>query len=81
MARCCHKADIESVFAVLVENVEVFRSKGYSNNTYFLYSYVVVQFFVHIPYYSSVGHCIVYFTSGIPQPSTDRRNHLHTFFL
>ena len=59
----------ESVFALsFKENVEVFGSKGWTNSTHSLY---ICLWCAHINRisYIGVGHCIVYFTSGIPQPS------------
>ena len=58
---------IESVFAVLQENVEVFKNEGWTNDTHSLFAYgrwhTVFQC-VLSPYRSSVGISIVYFRSG-----------------
>ena len=58
---------IESVFAVLQENVEVFKNEGRTNDTH----YLLVNGGEHIdfqcvlsPYHSGVGISIVYFRSG-----------------
>ena len=57
----------ESVFAVLQENVEVFKNEGWTNDTHSLFAYgrwhTVFQC-VLSPYRSSVGISIVYFRSG-----------------
>ena len=58
---------IESVFAVLQENVEVFKNEGWTNNTHSLFAYgreyIDLQCILS-PYHSGVGIGIVYFRSG-----------------
>ena len=53
----------------LLENVEVFRSKGIRTALTPCIAMWLCTLCAYTSYCSSVGHCIVYFTSGIPQPS------------
>ena len=83
--RCSPRiADIlESVFALsYYENVEVFKTEGYTNSTHFLYMYGWGVFYNPYLHITGVGHCIVYFSLG---HSTTfiviDENQPHTFFL
>ena len=58
---------IESVFAVLQENVEVFKNEGWTDNTHYLLVYGrehIDYQCVPFSYHSSVGISIVYYRSG-----------------
>ena len=58
---------IESVFAVLQENVEVFKNEGWTNDTHplFVYGKEYIGFqCILSPYHSGVGIGIVYIRSG-----------------
>lgn len=79
-----HEADIfnESVFALsLIENVAIFYEERTTNSTHSLFSYASSTICTCIPYYSSVGYCIVYSLQVRHNLQLDRRNQLHTFFL
>ncbi len=72
----------ESVFAVQNRKSDNFQCDRTTNSTHFLCSYVAVHTLcIPAPYYSSVGHCIVYYRKVLSEPLFYKRNQLHTFFF
>ena len=72
---------IESVFAVLNRKCGSFQNERMTNNTHFLYMYGCIgTFCVDASRITGVGHCIVYFHSGLSTTLYSiNGNHLHTF--
>ncbi len=74
---------IESVFAVLNRKCGSFQNERMTNSTHFLYMYGSIgTFCVDASRITGVGHCIVYFHSGLSTTLYSiNGNHLHTFLF